>query len=394
MRRNILLYPWFKFVAQLNFWQATWFLYFENQLSAAEAILLYVVVDLTTTVLEVPSGYMSDRLGRRKTLLAAAISYVIATGLLMVGAGFAQFALANVFLGAAWAFASGTDSSLLFESLKAEGRENEVEAMELKAWRFSFAALALSALTGGALALYDDILPYVATAIAALGLLAVTAFLREPPASPQASHRESLRAIGASLGQPTLLWLLGLSLATYALSHIPFVFGQPFIREAMTTAGYGAETPLISGTVTFLMMAISLAVSLVARPLRKALGLPGILVLAFGMQVALTAALAISNSLFVMALLLLRMVPDSLSDAFMLARAQPLLPDTIRATYLSLQSFAGRIVFSATLSLAALYTPADGALAYADLQVILTSFTVLGVLVLAALIATARKAQV
>jgi MFS family permease len=394
MHRNIVLYPWFKFVQQLIFWQATWFLYFESRLSASEAILLYVVADLATTVLEVPSGYMSDRLGRRKTLLSAAICYVCATALLVVGEGFAQFAVANVLLGAAWAFASGTDSSLLFESLKAESRADEIEAQELKAWRFSFAALALSALTGGALALYSELLPYVATAIAAFGLLILTVLLREPPAMPQAGHRENLLAIGASLRNRTLLWLLGLSLAAYAFSHIPFVFGQPFIREAMTAAGYGEETPLISGAVTFLMMTISLAVSLVSPALRRMLGLPGILLLALAMQLGLTAALALSNSLFVIALLLLRMVPDSLSTSFMLARIQPLLPDTVRATYLSLQSLSGRVVFSALLSFAALYAPADVAIAYADMQVILIAFTALGVILLGALAATVRRAGV
>jgi MFS family permease len=394
MHRNIALYPWFKFVQQLIFWQATWYLYFESHLSAAEAILLYVVADLATTVLEVPSGYMSDRLGRRKTLLAAAIAYVFATALLVVGEGFTQFALANVLLGAAWAFASGTDSALLFESLKAEDRASEVEAMELKAWRFSFAALAFSALLGGMLALYDQILPYVATAIAAVGLLLLSLCLREPPAIPHAAHRENLRAIGTGLKQPTLLWLLGFWIATYAFSHIPFVFGQPFIREAMAAAGYADETPLISGTVSFLMMAISLVVSLFALPLRRALGLPGILLLAFGMQVALTAALAISNSLFVVALLLLRMVPDSLSSAFMVARVQPLLPDTIRATYLSLQSLVGRVVFSVLLSLAAFYAPADATLAYADMQVILAAFALLGSILVGVMAVTVRRAGV
>jgi MFS family permease len=394
MQRNIVLYPWFKFVQQLLFWQATWFLYFESQLSAAEAILLYVVADLSTTVLEVPSGYMSDRLGRRKTLLAAAVAYVLATGLLAVGQGFLQFAVANVLLGAAFAFASGTDSALLFESLKAEGREAEIDKMGLKAWRFGFAALALSALSGGALALYGEILPYVATALAAVGLLVMTAFLREPPKAPHQGHADNLRAIIASVRQPTLQWLLGFALAGYAFSHVPFVFGQPFIREAMAAAGYGDETPLIAGGVTFLMMAISLAVSLVALPLRKALGLPGIFLLAFGMQVGLTAALAVSNSLVVIALLLLRMVPDSLSYAFMLGRIQPLLPDGVRATYLSLQSLAGRIAFSGLLGVAALYAPANAAIAYGDMQVILIAFTVLGVVLLATLAATVRRAGV
>ncbi|MGL6208765.1 MAG: MFS transporter [Paracoccaceae bacterium] len=393
MRRNIALYPWFKFVQQLIFWQATWFLYFESHLSAAEAIMLYVVADLCTTVLEVPSGYMSDRLGRRVTLIVAAICGVAATVVLLVGDGFAQFAFANLLLGAAGAFASGTDSSLLFESLKADDRAAEIEAAELNAWRFSFTALALSAFSGGAMALYDDILPYVATAISAVALLVITALFREPPHSRPASHRENLRALGASLTQRTLLWLLCLTLVMYVFSHIPFVFGQPFIREALAAAGYASQTPLVSGGVTFAMMLVSVAVSLVALPLRRTIGLAGILLLAFGMQVALTAALAISNSLFVIALLLFRMVPDSLSQPFIRARILPLLKDGIRATYLSVQSLAGRMLFAVTLSLAAAQTTTDAVMPYADMRVVLAAYAVSGLVFLVALAATARSAD-
>ena len=394
MTRNIALYPWFKFIQSLIFWQATWFLYFESQLSGAEAILLYVVYDISTTLLEVPSGYMSDRLGRRVTLLTAAMCGVGATVLLVLGEGFAQFAFANVLLGASAAFASGTDSALLYESLKAEGRGYVVEAAELRALRFSFSALALSALTGGAMALRDEILPYVATAGSAAVLLAVTVLFREPPHVIRGDAREDLRALGASLTQPTLLWLLCLSLLMYVFSQIPFVFGQPFIREALTAAGYAAQTPLISGSVTFSMMVISVAVSLIALPFRTALGLPVTLLLAFGMQIALTAALAASNGLAVIALLFFRMVPDSLSQPFIRARIQPLLRDGVRATYFSVQSLAGRVLFAVTLSLAAGRATADDALPCAEMQVILMAYAAIGVVFLAALSLTARRARI
>ncbi len=392
--RNIILYPWFKFVQQLIFWQATWFLYFESHLSASQAILLYVVSDICTTAFEVPSGYMSDRIGRKFTLVAAAICGVAATALLVFAVGFSQFVLANVLLSAAAAFASGTDSSLLYESLKAEGRATEIEAAELRAWRFSFAALALSAFTGGVLALYNDVLPYIATAASAVALLGVTALLRETPHAKQADHRQNLRALLANLGQPTLLWLLCLTLVMYVFSHIPFVFGQPFIREALANLGYAAQTPLISGGVTSLMMVISLAVSLIALPMRKILGLPGIILLAFGMQIALTAALATSNSLFVVSLLFFRMVPDALSQPFIQARIQPLLQDGTRATYMSVQSLAGRLLFAVTLGYAATRTSGDTVMSYADMQSILMPFTALGVLSLLVLIITARRARI
>lgn len=394
MTRNIAIYPWFKFIQSLTFWQATWFLYFESHLSASEAILLYVIYDISTTTFEVPSGYMSDRLGRRLTLIAAGLSGVGATVLLVFGGGFAQFALANVLLGASAAFASGTDSSLLYESLNAEGRKTEIAAAELKAWRYSFLALAFSAVTGGALAVYDDVLPYIATAISAALTLAVATLFREPPHSRQTSHRENLWDLMASLTHPTLLWLLCVTLAMYVFSHIPFIFGQPFIREVLTSVGYANQTPLVSGGVTFLMMLISVAVSWVAWPLRNRLGLARTLLLAFGMQIVLTAALSASNSLFVIALLFFRMVPDSLSQPFIKARIQPLLKDGVRATYMSVQSLAGRVLFAATLSLAAARTTDDVPLPYSDIQVILAAYAALGLVLLLVLGITARVARV
>ena len=394
MIRNIRLYPWFKFIQLLSFWQATWFLYFEKHLSASEAILLYVVYDISTTVLEVPSGYMSDRLGRRLTLTAAAFSGLAAGILLIFGENFAHFVMGNVLLGAAAAFSSGTDSSLIYESLRAEGRDKEIEATELKAWRFGFSALALSALTGGVMALYDDVYPYIATALSAAGLLALTLFFREPPHAPRADERENLRILIQNLKHPTLLWLLCLSLVMYVFSHVPYVLGQPFIREALTLAGYGQETPLVSGGVTFTMMVLSVAVSLVALPIRNRLGLPSTLLLAFSMQIALIAALATSNNLFVIALLFLRMIPDSLSLPFIRARIQPLLEDGTRATYLSVQSLAGRILFAVTLSWAASRTSGEAALPYADMQIILAVYAVCGVALLLALALTAKRARV
>ena len=88
MSRNVALYPWFKFFQNLIFWQAVWFLYFQNTLSAAEAIALYAVYDIATTCLEVPSGYMSDRLGRRRTLIMASLAAILGSALLAIGGAF------------------------------------------------------------------------------------------------------------------------------------------------------------------------------------------------------------------------------------------------------------------------------------------------------------------
>ena len=393
--RNIALYPWFQFGRNLVFWQAIWFLFFQNRLSAAEAIMLYAVYDIGTTALEVPSGYFSDRIGRRFTLIVSGLATLIGATLLSFGDGFAVFALAQIFLGASTAFNSGTDSALLFESLAAEERQDETETQELRAWRFGFIGLALSAVLGGVMSYFDAVLPFLASAIAAAGVLAITLKFSEPPhhaaSVPQGSEFMRLAALRPALTQPVLSWLFLLSVLMYGFSHLPFVFGQPFILEALGTVGLAAEAPIVSGATSAVMMLLSVATSLIALRLRRSIGLTAILLLAFGMQIVLVGVLALTNSLIAIALLFFRMVPNSLSQPFILARTQPLLDDDSRATYLSLRSFCARLLFAGSLYLAALSTTATDTLPYAELQTVLGWYVAVGALALAGLALLSRR---
>ena len=396
--RNVALYPWFKFFQNLIFWQAIWFLYFQSELSAAEAILLYAIYDVGTTALEVPSGYMSDRIGRRFTLIASAVAGCAGTALLALGDSFALFALGQLLLGAGMAFASGTDTAMLYESLAAQGRETEIEHQEVKAWRHSFVGLAVSAVTGGSMALFSMTLPFVAGAIAFGFVILLTLRFSEPPKSdaaiPQGGEVVRFVSLRRALTRPVLIWLFALSVLMYGFSHLPFIFGQPYILEALRDIGLERETPLVSGTVSALMMILSVAVSLVAPTLRHALGLPTLLLIAFALQIAIIAILALTSTVLAIAVLFLRMVPDSLSRAFILARIQPLLSDDSRATYLSLQSLCGRLLFAASLWFASGGASAAGEMAHGDIRRILLWYTAAGVIGLVTLAFAARRIPV
>lgn len=395
MARNVTLYPWFRFCKNLLFWQATWFLYFQNSLSAAEAVLLYAVYDVATTALEVPSGYMSDRLGRRVTLIFSALAGLAGLVLLATGGGFPVFVAGQACLGASMAFASGTDSALLFESLAAEGQGDDVEMHEVRAWRFSFVALALSAISGGAAALWSPALPFYLSAVAFAGAVVITLYFVEPPHAarelPQGAELVRFGALRGAFRQPVLRWLFLLGLVMYGYSHIPFVFGQPFILEALKDTGFEPDAPLVSGVVTAIMMVISVLVSLSAPQLRRRIGLRAMLLFAFGLQIVLAGVLALTNDVLAIAFLFLRMVPDSLSTPFITARIQPLLDDAARATFLSLKSFAGRLAFAATLWLAARSTTDAGQMSYSEIQTILGWYAAGGLAVLLLLLIASRK---
>ena len=392
LSRNVALYPWYRFFAGLLFWQAIWFLYIQGELSAAEAILTYAIFDVATTVLEVPSGWLSDRWGRRRTLVVAALAGVATATMQAAGGPFWWFALAQGLLAVQVAFASGTDSSILYESLLATGREDEIERHELRGWRAGFAALALSALAGGALARFDLAWPYWASAAAFAALLAVTLLLEEPArAVDDPTGPGPLPLLAGAIRQPVLLWLSALAVAMYAFSHVPFVFGQPFIERSLAGTPLASETPLVSGAITAAMMSLSLAVSLLAPRLRAAVGLAAMLLGAFALQLALPAALAIATGPLAVLLLLGRMVPDALARPFLVARIQPLLPSGGRATYLSLQSLTGRLFFAATLWIAAGSTSAAGQMPEADVRAIMAAYAGGGVLILATLALLSRR---
>lgn len=392
MTRNIALYPWVKAALNLLFWQSIWFLYFQSRLSAADAILLYTLYDLGTIAFEVPSGYLSDRLGRRPTLILACLAGFAGTACLALGQGLAVFAAGQLLIGASSAFVSGTDAALLYESLAATGRQAELEAQELRAWRAAFFALALSAASGGAMALWSPVLPFWANLLAFLvaGLLCLR--LTEPRHATTAPEAALLErgALRAAFAQPVLRWLFALSMAMYVFSHVPFVFGQPFILIALTQVGLAAQTPAISGLVTALMMLLSVGTSLLAPRLRLRLGLPAILLLAFALQIAICGLLTLSSSALAIGFLLLRMVPSSLSRPFLTARMQPLLRSETRATYLSLQSFAGRLVLAASLLLAMGPAGDAGAMAFGEIRLVLGCYAAAGLVALGALWAAAR----
>ena len=394
--RNVGLYPWFKFAQSLIFWQATWFLYFQDVLTPAKAIILYAAYDIATTILEVPAGYLSDRIGRRPTLIFAAIAGGVSALMQATGDQFAVFVAAQVFLGASSALASGTDSALLYESLNAEGRADEMERQSLISWRYGFVGLAVSAFLGGLMAYAAPVLPYFATAAAFLLMLTVALRFAEP-AQRSAGARDTgaeLRALIRRFRHPVLLWLLALGVAMYVFSHLPFVFGQPFVLQALAGVGLAAEAPVISGAVTAIMMLVSVVTSLFALGLRNRIGLPAILICAFAIQIAIIIALALSNAVIIIAVLFLRMVPNSLSQPFIQARVQPLLDNATRATFLSVESFAGRLLFALTLFLASGNAMGVDAMAHGEIRNILATYALAGGAILAGLVAVALRVRI
>ena len=127
LERNVRLYPLYQGLLNSYFWLPVFFLYFSEKLSLGQVLRLEAIYYATVVLLEVPSGYFSDTVGRRRTLILSSAALATSYALFFLGSTFAFFAVAQVFLAAGLAFNSGTDTALHFDSLSAIGRASEYD---------------------------------------------------------------------------------------------------------------------------------------------------------------------------------------------------------------------------------------------------------------------------
>ena len=320
-----------------------------------QVIQLSAIYYFSVFLLEVPSGYFSDRIGRRSTLLLAACSLVISYIFFLIGGSFTVFAFGQFFLAAGIAMQSGTDTALHYDSLKAAGREREYERREAKAEQWGLTALAVATLSGGVLGLIDLRLAYVLSLCGAMVMLVLAWKFSEPAHALE--RTDSSRGFVSTLGgcivrlrDPVLAWLFVFTIVLYALAHIVFEFYQPYITlldiAALDANSYAS---LISGIVISVSMFGGAIAAKVCLRLQHWLGLIGLLVLAMLIQLTIVGSMALMVHSCVLVLIFARNFPMSLVHAPVYAAIAPRIDSAQRATYLSLQGLSDRVVFAALL---------------------------------------------
>ena len=331
------------------------FLYMSQSLSLDQVIQLSAVYYLSVFMLEVPSGYFSDRIGRRTTLMIAAGALVTSYCCFIIGGNFWWFAAGQFLLAAGIAMQSGTDTALLYDSLKAIGRESEYAGREANAEQWGLIMLAIATLSGGALGLIDLRLAYVFSLFSAIIMAVLVWRFVEPvhadetTALPQSFGRVILSCF-VKLREPLLGWIFFVGIVLYVMAHIVYEFYQPYITllqlPLLATSSYA---PLISGMVISISMFGGAIGARASIAWQSKLGLIGVLAVAMLVQLGIVAAMAIAVSPLVLVLVCGRNFPMALVHAPVRAAIAPRIQRTQRATYLSLQGLSERLFFALLL---------------------------------------------
>jgi MFS family permease len=123
-------------------------------LSLFDIFLLQAIFSFSVLLFEIPTGYVGDRLGRKRTILLAALINILGWIAYSSFRFFWGFVTAEVILGLSMAFLSGTDSAVVFESLKAWKREAEYSKIEGRINGLYHLGVAFSSIIGGICAVF------------------------------------------------------------------------------------------------------------------------------------------------------------------------------------------------------------------------------------------------
>lgn len=245
------------FFSTLYFYAPVGTLYLRGkELSYVQINSLWGIIVGTMFLTEVPTGILADRLGRKRSINVALALQVLGEVVYIFADSYWPFALAAMIGGLGFAFSSGCVEALAYDSLKTEGREDEMS----KAMGFIGAAERLANLlayaVGGLLVINLTqarfVMAIAVTACAvAVGCL-VSFTLREPPVEiRQGSGDSSLKLLVDGVrtlrSNRQFHRLVLLALATIPFSNYLGLYQPRFVKVGVPPVWLGLARALGAG---------------------------------------------------------------------------------------------------------------------------------------------------
>ena len=152
----------------------------ENGLSLRQVFLLQGIFALSLMVLEIPSGYLSDRWGRKPTMLIGSIVGVFGALLYSLSSAFWSFFIGEILLAVMVSFYSGTKEAIVYDTLLELGEEKSYRRFIGQQQFVGLSTQAIASIVGGLLTVITLRATVWATVIPfSIGLF-VAFFLHEP----------------------------------------------------------------------------------------------------------------------------------------------------------------------------------------------------------------------
>ncbi len=367
--RDLRLFYLFRLLATSYLYVPIFMLFQESRgLSFFQRLALGGLYSAVVILVEVPTGVLADRLGRRRSMMAGALAMVFSCVIAVQAGSFLAFAVAEVFAAMSIAMCSGADSAYLFDLLAHHKRGHEYSRRESSASAMHLLGSAIAFAGGGLCAAIDLSLPYVVTAFVASAAVVVAGLLGDDrqrqrdaaaAALPVGAKFQSWwRDVGVALGQVRgnrrLAWLVGYSAVVFTLLRATIYVYQPYLDQR----GFGTAQ---IGLLFAAMYVVASGIAFRTHALRRRYGDELLLWTLLGVLAASFVLLGhVSTGPWLAALLAVQ----ALASGIVSPLTKPLLHSEIlhssgRAAVLSVESMARRLTLGLFAPLAGLYGQAQ-----------------------------------
>ena len=152
-RKNIKLLSIFNFLIGFNlFWPIAIIYFSKVSGSFTLGASILGIIMLASTVFELPTGILSDLVGRKYTIVLGSWARVLAFLFYAIGLSYWFLVIGAIFEGLSRAFYSGNNDAFLYDTLADENMENEFHEYQGKVSSTEQLAMGISAILGGIIA--------------------------------------------------------------------------------------------------------------------------------------------------------------------------------------------------------------------------------------------------
>ncbi len=269
-RRNEALFYTFLALNNFGFWTAIWIKYLteDRGLQLKYILLMDLPFWLMVAVLQAPMGALADRVGRRRVLVAAGLTYSatilgfgLTTNYWLLFADYMLWALAL-------SLQTGADQALVYDTLKEAGDEERFRRVAGRGFATVLLSGFVSAASGGYMAAaFGSAFAVQISALAPLAAAGAALAMYEPRL-PQREERHYWRDLRAGMefawNAPQVRYTLLLGSLILTAGFAPVVLVQPFLgeHEGSTEQSGLFQAPLRLAWVAGALLAARLALGL------------------------------------------------------------------------------------------------------------------------------------
>ncbi|MBI4440560.1 MFS transporter [Candidatus Woesearchaeota archaeon] len=319
--------------------------YQSNGLSVTDVFLIQAAFSLAITLLEIPTGYFADAYGRKNSIIFGLALWSLGFWMYTFSYTFTGFLLSELTLGAGAAFVSGANTALIYDTLLQLKKQSSFKQVKGNLDFISSLSEAVASILGGLLAVISLRTPFLVEAIIITFALPFAFSLYEPKRDVyfhRQGHLQSLyRITHFSLRKhKKVKWLIlfGSVLSTGTL--IMVWLEQPYFTYVGLPLGYfGVIWALHNICVGFF--------SKYAGYFEQKIGKKRLLIALPFLFVVSSIGLAVAATLFTIILFFVFSFIRSMNRVLLVDYINVYVSSDSRATVLSINSFVGRLFFSA-----------------------------------------------